>query len=155
MKRVFLSLFLIVVSYILFSQTLSGTVFEYDAKAKSKTKPLPFANVYWRQTLKGTTTDDFGKFSLERTQADGNQLVVSFVGYSNDTLDIKPDDNDIKIILSENITLAEVQIIQRQQGAYISRLGSLKTEVITSVGLCQLACCNLAESYCAFLQKRL
>jgi outer membrane receptor for ferrienterochelin and colicin len=74
-------------------------------------------------------------------------LVISFVGYTNDTLDIKPGDNNIQIILSENITLAEVQIIQRQSGAYISRINSVKTEVITSVGLCQLACCDLAESF--------
>ncbi|MCL2681881.1 MAG: TonB-dependent receptor [Bacteroidales bacterium] len=147
MKHIFIGFFLLCLSHPIFSQTLSGTVLEYDAKARNKTNPLPFANVYWLKTLKGTTTDDFGKFTLEQTPADGNRLVVSYVGYASDTIDIKPSDNNITIILSENIMLDEVQIIQRQQGAYISRLTSLKTEVITSVGLCQLACCDLAESF--------
>ncbi|MDR2907172.1 MAG: carboxypeptidase-like regulatory domain-containing protein, partial [Bacteroidales bacterium] len=126
MKHLFLGLLLTVLSCNLFSQTLSGTVLEYDAKAKSKTKALPFANVYWLNTLKGTTTDDNGKFSLEQTAEDGSHLVVSFVGYSNDTLDIKLGDNDIKILLSSNVMLEEVQIVQRQQGAYVSRLNSVK-----------------------------
>ncbi len=147
MKSLFLSLFLSLLGIVLFATPLSGTVLEYDSGAKSKTKPLPFASVYWLKTQKGTTTDDFGRFQLDRTDDDGAQLVVSFVGYSNDTIDVKPNDNDIKIILAQNITLAEVQIVQRQQGAYVSRLNSVKTEVITSVGLCQLACCNLAESF--------
>ncbi|MDR0437999.1 MAG: TonB-dependent receptor [Bacteroidales bacterium] len=147
MKHIFIGFFLLCLSHSIFSQTLSGTVLEYDAKARNKTSPLPFANVYWLKTLTGTTTDDFGKFTLEQTPADGNRLVVSYVGYTSDTIDVKPGDNNITIILSENIMLDEVQIIQRQQGAYISRLTSLKTEVITSVGLCQLACCDLAESF--------
>ena len=149
MKHLFFIFTLLFLGNSIFSQTLTGTVFEYDANIRGtqKTKPLPFANVYWMNTLKGTTTDDFGKFSLPRTSADGNLLVVSFVGYTNDTIDIKSGDNDIKIILSQNITLDEVQIIQRQQGSYISRISSLKTETITAVGLCQLACCDLAESF--------
>ena len=147
MKRIFLGLLLLCTSHTMFSQTLTWTVLEYDANARSRTKPLPFVNVFWLQTLSGTVTDDHGNFRLERTAADGNRLVVSFVGYSSDTIEIKPGDNNIRVVLSENITLEEVQIIQRQQGSYISRLGPSKTEVITIVGLCQLACCNLAESF--------
>jgi hypothetical protein len=136
MKRIFLGSLLLCLSHAIFPQTtLTGTVLEFDANARSRTKPLPFANVYWLNTLRGAVTDELGNFNLPKTAADGNQLVVSFVGYTSDTIEIKPGDNNIRIILSENITLEEVRIVQRQQGSYIPRLGPMKTEVITAVGL--------------------
>jgi hypothetical protein len=64
-----------------------------------------------------------------------------------DTLDIKYGENDSTIILSENIVLPEVQVVGSQQGIYISRLNPIKTEVITTVGLRQLACCSLGTSF--------
>ncbi|MDR1740108.1 MAG: TonB-dependent receptor [Bacteroidales bacterium] len=49
--------------------------------------------------------------------------------------------------IAEEKTLQEVSITNSESSSYISSLKTVKTEVITSAGLMQLACCNLAESF--------
>ncbi|MCL2414050.1 MAG: TonB-dependent receptor [Bacteroidales bacterium] len=144
MKHIFLGLLLLCLSQPIFSQTISGTV---SAREGNRNVPVPFANVYWLNTLSGTMTDDNGRFSITQTPADGNRLVVSFVGYTNDTIEIRPGQNNLRIILEQNIMLDEVQIVERQRGHFIDQLNPQRMDVITIAGLCQLACCNLAESF--------
>ncbi|MEG2336695.1 MAG: TonB-dependent receptor, partial [Bacteroidales bacterium] len=126
---------------------IKGSVKEYTSTKKNP--PIPFANVYWLVSLNGTTTDDQGKFNLNKTEKDGDLLVVSYVGYVSDTLEIDKTHKDLDIILhpTSAIQLKTVEVKARQGGAYISSINALKTEVITSDGLCKLACCNLAESF--------
>ena len=92
-------------------------------------------------------TNDNGRFSITQTPADGNRLVISFVGYTNDTIEIRPGQNNLRIVLEQSIMLDEVQIVERQRGHFIDQLNPQRMDVITIAGLCQLACCNLAESF--------
>jgi len=149
MKTVFKFIIFILLLHkisISFSQNfLNGTVFEFNNEKKML--PLPFANIYWLENKKGTTTDEKGNFVLEKNIKFPAKLVVSYVGYKNDTIEVDNSKNEIKIILTLPALLSEVIIKERQDGSYISQLNPIKTEVITQAGLQKLACCNLSESF--------
>lgn len=50
-------------------------------------KPLPFANIYFKENLQGTTSDENGFFSVDLSEGLQNSpLVFSFVGYAPKTL---------------------------------------------------------------------
>ncbi len=109
--------------------------------------PLPFVNVYWSGTTHGTVTDETGEFRLEKLSRGDYPLVISFVGYRNDTVLVEENRKNLDIILTSGQELDEVTITKRFGGSYISKVKPLKTEVITQVGLQKLACCNLSESF--------
>src|SRR5689334_22387810 len=88
------------------AQKLMGVVVEKDKQGKDQ--PLAGANVYWLGTTQGTTTRDNGLFLLERIPTT-NQLVISFVGYTSDTIDVK-DQNNIKVELNTITYLKEVTV---------------------------------------------
>ncbi len=124
------------------AQGVSGTVYELtDANAKKS--PLPGANLYWSGTTLGAVADAEGRFSIPRS-TQSNQLVVSFVGYQNDTLKIMAG-NVVEFVLRSAQSLDEVVI---QGGSTtIDRLSPIQTEIITSRALAKAACCNLSESF--------
>ncbi len=124
---------------------ISGHIYTIHHDHTDELIPLEFANVYWEGTTTGTITDASGYFSLEKINS-SKSLIVNYVGYKNDTIFIGNDDN-IRIVLTDNLTIDEVTIHERLEGSYISKLKPIHTEVITSEGLQKLACCNLAESF--------
>ncbi len=144
-KAVILLFIYILSGYSLSAQSVKGNVFEYGSN--QKLSPLPFANVYWMSTTHGTTTDKNGHFELSRSNPDWTKLIVSFVGYQNDTIVIREIDKDVKIVLVNSKTLPVVEIKEQLEGAYISMLKPIQTQVITTAGLQKLACCNLSESF--------
>ncbi len=126
--------------------SITGKILQTDKQGKQI--PVPFANVIWRNTKKGTVTDESGQFSLEKREGNINEIVISCIGFSTDTIKLKPDQKHVEhILLAKNVNLDEVEIKSRQEGQYISSLSSIKTEVISTVGLQRLACCNLSESF--------
>ena len=141
--RLFLFLLFGVISLNAYSQTsLQGEV--YDSGTK---EVLPNANVYWSETLKGTTSDESGRFTLVKDNK-AKSLVISYTGYINDTIDINSDIKNIKVYLKTNSTsLSQVSIVERQASTYISKISLDKKEYISAEGLKHLACCNLGESF--------
>ncbi|GHB78548.1 TonB-dependent receptor [Persicitalea jodogahamensis] len=123
-------------------QGVTGTVYEL-ADAATKKVPLPGANVFWAGTSLGTTTDAEGKFAVPRS-AQSNKLVVSFVGYRNDTLRMSAV-SEVEFVLRTAQSLDEVVI--QANSTTIDRLSPIQTEVITSRSLAKAACCNLSESF--------
>ncbi|MGQ2982758.1 DUF5686 family protein [Flavobacterium sp.] len=105
MKRKILFLLgaFLLLSTSLFAQTKVGGIVLDD-----KEQPLPFANVSFKGTSKGTITDENGKFYLESPDTQG-ALLVSSMGYGNKeiTLD-KAVNYDMSIVLSEVQELKEV-----------------------------------------------
>jgi len=71
------------------------------------------ANIFWLGTTEGTSTNAEGFFELNRYEKDHADLVISYVGYRNDTLSLAPDQRNLEIVLSENATLDEVEIADR------------------------------------------
>ncbi len=122
---------------------LTGFVLEEDDKGK--VKPLAAANVYWLGSTTGTTTDVRGYFSLAIESAPA-KLVVSYIGYQNDTILInKPQ--ELKVILKNARRLSVVEISGDRASTYISSISTIKTQLMTEQELFKAACCNLSESF--------
>lgn len=101
-KLLFLGLFLLFANSV-FSQTkISGTVVD-DAGL-----PLPYANVYFKDSSEGVITDENGKFYVE-SENTYNAVVISFVGFTSKeiTLD-KAVTYGIKVTLGEGKELKEL-----------------------------------------------
>lgn len=122
---------------------VKGSVYEIDGN--NKKVALPFANIYWQGTTTGTVADENGQFKLNHTEGQTN-LVASFVGYSNDTI-VYTGQPSIDFILLKGAQLSTVEVKEKLEGSYISKLKPMKTEIITTEGLQKLACCNLSESF--------
>ncbi|MFA6367150.1 MAG: TonB-dependent receptor [Bacteroidales bacterium] len=142
-RSIILLLFILFATHGLRAQSkVDGTV--YDLKTNEK---LAYVNLFWLNTNKGTSTDINGKFSLN-ANSKNNKLVLSYIGYYNDTIEVKPNSKDIKLYLKENTTLLkQVTINERKQSSFMSKMSLEQKEVISSEGLKHLACCNLGESF--------
>ncbi len=140
--KLYLIIIALLATTVVNAQRLNGTVNERIGE-KQEISPLVGANVYWVGSNAAVVTDANGSFSLP-LRAKTNQLVISFVGFVNDTIAIAGE-SEIQIILSSDLTLKEVTI--RENGSNIDRLSPHQTEIITSRTLAKAACCNLSESF--------
>lgn len=122
---------------------LTGKVFAADENGDLQ--PLYTANVYWANTIIGTTTGEDGEFSLRKIPKT-NLLVVSFVGLGSDTLNMEGLTR-VQIQLENDITLEEIEVAYRKKTTEISFLDPIKTEQISEGELLKAACCNLSESF--------
>ena len=140
-------IFALLLPFSLFSQekeprNIRGKVIEDHEGHKS---PLIGANVYWVGTTTGTATNEAGEFKLRR-QPENSMLVVSFIGYKSDTINVSGE-KVITILLEEAGDLEEIEVVRRQKSSHISMLKSQKVEVISEKELLKAACCNLSESF--------
>ncbi len=124
------------------SDELKGVI---KAKENGETIELVGANVYWSGTQTGTISDGSGRFNVPRVSGK-NFLVVSYIGYVTDTIDVSNKKN-LKIELLPDQQLDEVQVAGKKPGAYLSRLDPIATINVTGEELCKAACCNLSESF--------
>lgn len=129
------------------SAMLSGRVFEMpnsdnDANAKA---PLIGANIYWVDGTTLVSTDGDGKFTIEKVDFT-DQLVISYIGYNNDTITISGNDY-VEVVIKEAINLDAVEVTSRKRTTEISFLNPIKTENIGKKELAKAACCNLSESF--------
>lgn len=127
------------------SKKVSGKVYGIDAKGNRTA--LPGANVMWLGSTQGTTTDSDGAFAITPAKR-GSKLVVTFIGYSNDTIPVTSTAKDVEVELKEaGMQIGTVTVRAKQGGSFVSKLQPMKVEVITKSGLQKLACCNLSESF--------
>ncbi len=110
-----------------------------------KLNPLFNASIYWLGTNTGVFTDSVGVFSIS-PNTNSSKLVISYVGYKSDTIDIASN-NELKIFLASKKQLSEITVFSKQKTAYFSPLATIRTEVMTGGELLKAACCNLSESF--------
>ncbi len=122
-----------------FAQNVSGIVLD---KNNGKDEPIIGATVNWLGTKIATTTDVEGKFTIARTKS--KKLIISFVGYKSDTLNIS-NETDLRVYLQSENQLQEVVV--RSSSTSMDRLSPIHTEILTSKALAKAACCNLSESF--------
>ncbi|MDC1221521.1 TonB-dependent receptor [Salibacteraceae bacterium] len=108
-------------------------------------EPIPFANVYWFGTQSGTSTDTLGQFELPLSEKT-NVLIISYVGYKSDTIEIAEKDK-LTIVLKQSSELKGVDVVYRKRGTEISYMNTLKVETMGEKELFKAACCNLSESF--------
>ncbi|WP_303310889.1 carboxypeptidase-like regulatory domain-containing protein [Hymenobacter sp. BT730] len=113
----------------------------------ASTAAVPGAIVRWLGTTDATTTDAKGGFSLVRpAQAETSKLIVSFLGYTADTIAVPTSGSPyLRIALRRNAELQEVRV--EAKALSYSSLTPTNTQVINSRDLTKSACCNLAESF--------
>ena len=124
--------------------SFSGTVVEQTANNEKES--IVGANLHWANTNIGTVTDENGHFTLTFPPKPAT-LVVSFVGYQNDSIAYDQVGDGMEILLRNGVNLKEVVITVRDRGSYVSTLQPIKTEMITTAELRKAACCNLSESF--------
>jgi len=122
---------------------LKGKVFMINENGKKES--LLGANLIWKESLKGISTDLDGNFSLEK-HPNEKTLVVSFVGMKSQTISIT-NESEIEIVMSDNLELREFEVIHRRKSIEISKFETLKIEGIGQKELAKAACCNLSESF--------
>ena len=109
-------------------------------------EPIAGANVFWAKTTEGTATDAQGNFTIAKPSR-AKLLVISFIGYENDTVQVKKPDEVLTITLRAGIMMDEVQVVERKMGVVKSRSSVLNEDIISSAELARAACCNLGESF--------
>ncbi|WP_299711985.1 TonB-dependent receptor [uncultured Tenacibaculum sp.] len=130
-------------SQIVAQQTFKGMIMD---KANPKDNLGVFgANVHWLNTKVGTTTNEKGWFEIPYKK-EYKKLVVSFVGYKTDTIEIKTL-KPIHHFLTEQATLDEVSVSARKQATSKSFFTTENVFTVNSEELLKAACCNLAESF--------
>ncbi len=125
------------------AQKINGIIYENDSSLK---KTIPNANIRWKNSLKGTVSDENGRFQIHKTTQD-SILVVSYTGFESTNITVSVTyPNLISIYLkTANTQLAETII--KAKNTNISTLNPILTEKITSKILAKAACCNLSESF--------
>lgn len=137
------------IEHLFFFLMLMSSATHAQVKGTVKDKdgiPIPGANVLWMDTTLGASTSADGYFSIEKPA--GNQkLIVSFIGYENDTIPVSDKHAVLDIILREGLELGEVQVVSRKVGTIKLRNSVMNEDMITSAELSRAACCNLGESF--------
>ena len=108
--------------------------------------PIAGANLFWQRTTQGTTTSADGTFSLSKPN-DKHMLVVSFIGFENDTIHVSNRNETLDIVLREGVELSEVNVVSRKLGTMKLRNSVMNEDMISSAELSRAACCNLGESF--------
>jgi outer membrane receptor for ferrienterochelin and colicin len=108
-------------------------------------EPVTGANVHWENTNNGTVTDANGFFEIE--QIENKRLIISYIGYTTSFITVEPQNERLRIILKEEVELAEVVVHERHVGTISPRSSIIQTQRITQNELYRAACCNLAESF--------
>ena len=142
MKHILL-LLLIIPALVFSQQKVSGSILELQ---NNKEVPLPFANVFWLDSQVGTVTDIDGNFSIEYS-FEHTKLVMSYVGYTTDTISVTNPNTFVKHVLKPKATLEEVILTSRIKATSKSYLKSENVINISSAELLKAACCNLSESF--------
>ena len=103
------------------------------------------ANVFWLNTSVGATTDEKGWFQIPYKK-NFNKLVVSYVGYKTDTLNITDLEPIHHFITPEN-ELDEISVKSKKRATQRSFVQTKNVFTVNSDELLKAACCNLAESF--------
>ena len=135
-------LLLLLISTLASSQNkLNGTILDDNNNI------LKDANVQWINTLIGTTSDLNGKFSISQNNIKDRRLIISYIGFNSDTVNVKINENDLIVKLQLANDLNTVILEEEIEGIYIDKQKAVKTEVITQDELTKAACCELAGCF--------
>jgi outer membrane receptor for ferrienterochelin and colicins len=136
----YIVLYFLFLPFFTFGQLLEGSV-----RATTTNEPLIGATLHWLgATSSGVSTDNEGKFSIKKATST-TKLVVSYIGYSSDTIEIASL-SFIEIFLKNSSeTLQEITV--KGQSAVFDKLSPMQSELLTTKTLAKAACCNLSESF--------
>ena len=136
--------FLLLSNTLLAQEKIKGQIF---SKLKEDLVPLPGVNIYWLDSPIGTISDEDGKFSIT-VNSDSKKLIISFLGFQTDTLNIEKQLNLSHVMKESNLgELNEVEVTEKRKSLKRSYLSAQNITKISSEELLKAACCNLSESF--------
>ena len=135
MKSIFIISFLLCNVIASHAQLLKGKIF---GQLESEKEILPGAKVVWLGTTIGAITNENGVFELSLEGINDKRLIVSYIGYLHDTLEIT-DQTYISITLQPNTNTLD--------GVTVTGSKTIKEEVISQKELTKAACCDLAGCF--------
>ena len=110
-------------------------------------KPLANATILSIDKKHGVISDTNGFFELDNYNNEIKKIIISIIGYENDTIEILNNYNLGIINLSPIADLNTINVKENKQTAFIDSEKIIKTEVITSEELTKAACCELAGCF--------
>ncbi len=122
------------------AQTVKGTIVDENMEV------LIGANIFWIESTVGTASDEMGTFEISGEGIEDQRLIITYLGYQNDTLIIDGDADFLVQMIPTN-TLGEIVVEGKQSGGYISSTEAIKMEVVNEVELGKAACCDLAGCF--------
>ena len=105
------------------------------------------ANLFWQGTQTGATTDANGYFSLENPERYPATLIVSYVGYKSDTIELAGPNSNLNIELKPSGQLSTVEVKGKLEATRLSIHSEFHQETLTTKELQKAACCNVSESF--------
>ena len=106
------------------------------------------ATVNWENTTIGAVTDIDGWFTIERLDTINKyQLIINYVGYETTTIPILPDEQNLKLVLSDNADIDDIVVESRVRSNGFSTINPINVETLNEGELRRAACCNLSEAF--------
>ncbi|WP_299060064.1 TonB-dependent receptor [uncultured Polaribacter sp.] len=144
MKKFIISSFLLLIPYIIFSQTtFKGMIM--DKNNPKDNLGVVDVTVHWLNTNVSAITNKKGWFTIDY-KPEYKKLVVNSLGYKTDTITItslKP----LHHFLTQENDLAEIIVKTEKKSTYKSFFSTENEFTVNSEELLKAACCNLAESF--------
>ncbi len=142
-KKILLIPFILLIN-LAFGQTkITGYVLEFE---NNKELSLPGASVTYLPLMENVFSDSLGYFSLVIPDSLPADVIVSFPGYTTDTVRVESL-NPLKIYLKKSINLKEVEVNAKREAVTVSTINPVNSEKITQHELLKAACCNLSEAF--------
>ncbi len=145
MKKKYFILIVLLGHLMVLNAQVSGYVKGPDENGKNE--PLVGVVVYWPDRSFARTTDENGFFEIPEPGNKPQKLIFSLLGYQKDSIDLPQSLQKLEVILRKGIELKQVVISEKQKTQRHETLNAINVSTITSSGLKQAACCNLAESF--------
>jgi outer membrane receptor for ferrienterochelin and colicins len=145
MKFSIISLIIILsVSHSIYGQNISGHVMTNDDKGVMIN--LPGANIVWVNSNIGTVSAADGSFSLARNAENSQYIIVSYIGYVSDTIDVLGQ-TSVHIMLKPIAELKTIEVEGSSSSRVVNSINPINTETLNKKELLKAACCNLSESF--------
>ncbi len=108
--------------------------------------PLEGATLTWKSLSAHAVSDSAGYFQLNRLKSD-SILVINYVGFKTLEYKLPAGQNEVRITLSENIVLQQVEVRAKANDSFTPLSSNMNKEVISMRELRKAPCCNLSESF--------
>ena len=145
MRRIFI---FFILSFFVFTSksqsTINGKVFEVSDKGEEI--PVFSANVYWKNSTVGTTTDKDGFFKLKKISDKISGLEISFVGY--EIVNTQVINDSLFVLMQNSVDLEDVDIKAKSIGSIVNISNKLyKYSDYHYWGNTKYNNCNLSECF--------
>jgi len=146
MKQIILTLALaLAVMSFTEAQNLPGKVYGING---ADTTALSGAIVQWQGMQHADITDENGDYDLTYHHHLPHQVIVNFVGYATDSIEITSKENGMmNFYLLSNSDLESVVVEGGVSTTDIDPFAAQKLEILSNKELLKAACCNLSESF--------